>query len=146
VVLATLARPIGGWLADRIGGSRTLVIVFAIVPLTALVMSLQPELGLFRLAVLTTAVLLGIGNGAVFKLVAAYYPDKTGAVTGVVGAAGGLGGFSRRWSSAWCATRQAPTLWGSSSWRSSRPVACSSTCSTSAGIPRGLQVQLRKEG
>jgi MFS transporter, NNP family, nitrate/nitrite transporter len=51
VVLATLARPIGGWLAD------------------------------------------GIGNGAVFKLVAAYYPDKTGAVTGVVGAAGGLGGF-----------------------------------------------------
>jgi Major Facilitator Superfamily len=91
VVLATLARPIGGWLADRIGGSRTLLIVLAIVPLTALVMSLQPELGLFRLAVLATAVLLGIGNGAVFKLVAAYYPDKTGAVTGVVG-----GGGSRR--------------------------------------------------
>jgi NNP family nitrate/nitrite transporter-like MFS transporter len=93
VVLATLARPVGGWLADRIGGSRTLAIVFAIVPLTALVMSLQPGLGLFRVAVLTTAVLLGIGNGAVFKLVAAYYPGKTGAVTGVVGAAGGLGGF-----------------------------------------------------
>lgn len=93
VVLATLSRPVGGWLADRIGGPRTLAIVFAIVPLTALVMSLQPGLGLFRLAVLTTAVLLGIGNGAVFKLVAAYYPDKTGAVTGVVGAAGGLGGF-----------------------------------------------------
>jgi len=88
VVLATLARPVGGWLADRIGGSRTL----AIVPVTALVMSLQPDLGLFRVAVLTTAVPLGIGNGAVFKLVAAYYPDKTGAVTGVVGAAGGLGG------------------------------------------------------
>jgi NNP family nitrate/nitrite transporter-like MFS transporter len=93
VVLATLARPVGGWLADRIGGSRTLAVVFAIIPVTALVMSLQPDLGLFRLAVLTTAVLLGIGNGAVFKLVAAYYPDKTGAVTGVVGAAGGLGGF-----------------------------------------------------
>jgi NNP family nitrate/nitrite transporter-like MFS transporter len=93
VVLATLARPVGGWLADRIGGSQTLAIVFAIIPLTALVMSLQPGLGLFRLAVLTTAVLLGVGNGAVFKLVAAYYPGKTGAVTGVVGAAGGLGGF-----------------------------------------------------
>lgn len=93
VVLATLARPVGGWLADRIGGSRTLAIVFAVVPVTALVMSLQPGPGLFRLAVLTTAVLLGVGNGAVFKLVAAYYPDKTGAVTGVVGAAGGLGGF-----------------------------------------------------
>jgi nitrate/nitrite transporter NarK len=35
-------------------------------------MSLQPGLGLFRVAVLATAVLLGIGNGAVFKLVAAY--------------------------------------------------------------------------
>lgn len=93
VVLATLARPIGGWLADRIGGSLTLAVVFGVVPLTALVMSLQPGLGLFRLAVLTTAVLLGIGNGAVFKLVAEYYPGKTGAVTGVVGAAGGLGGF-----------------------------------------------------
>jgi MFS transporter, NNP family, nitrate/nitrite transporter len=93
VVLATLARPIGGWLADRIGGSLTLAIVFAVVPLTALVLSLQPGLGLFRVAVLTTAVLLGIGNGAVFKLVAEYYPGKTGAVTGVVGAAGGLGGF-----------------------------------------------------
>jgi MFS transporter, NNP family, nitrate/nitrite transporter len=93
VVLATLARPVGGWLADRIGGSVTLAIVFAVVPLTALVLSLQPGLGLFRVAVLATAVLLGIGNGAVFKLVAEYYPGKTGAVTGVVGAAGGLGGF-----------------------------------------------------
>jgi NNP family nitrate/nitrite transporter-like MFS transporter len=72
VVLATLARPAGGWLADRIGGSRTLAIVFTVVPVTALVMSLQPGLGLFRVAVLATAVLLGIGNGAVFKLVAAY--------------------------------------------------------------------------
>lgn len=93
VVLATLARPVGGWLADRIGGSLTLTIVFAILPVTALVMSLEPGLGLFRVAVFATAVLLGVGNGAVFKLVAAYYPGKTGAVTGVVGAAGGLGGF-----------------------------------------------------
>ena len=93
VVLATLTRPIGGWLADRIGGSLTLTAVFLILPITALVMSLQSGLGLFRVAVLGTAVLLGIGNGAVFKLVAEYYPGKTGAVTGVVGAAGGLGGF-----------------------------------------------------
>jgi MFS transporter, NNP family, nitrate/nitrite transporter len=93
VVLATLTRPIGGWLADRIGGSLTLTFVFVSLPVTALVMSLQPGLSLFRLAVLTTAVLLGVGNGAVFKLVAEYYPGKTGAVTGVVGAAGGLGGF-----------------------------------------------------
>lgn len=93
VVLATLSRPVGGWLADRIGGSRTLTAVFAFLPITALIMSFQPELGSFRMAVLATAIFLGIGNGAVFKLVAEYYPRKTGTVTGLVGAAGGLGGF-----------------------------------------------------
>ena len=93
VVLATLSRPVGGWLSDRIGGSRALMVSFVVIPIMALIMSAQPGLGLFRMAVLTTAVLLGIGNGAVFKLVAEYYPGKTGAVTGVVGAAGGLGGF-----------------------------------------------------
>lgn len=48
---------------------------------------------LFTFEALSSAVLFGLGNGAVFKLVAGYYPDKTGAVTGLVGAAGGLGGF-----------------------------------------------------
>lgn len=93
VVLAVLARPVGGWLADRIGGSRTLMVSFAILPLMAIILSFEPGLGLFRLGVLSSAVLFGLGNGAVFKLVAEHYPAKTGAVTGVVGAAGGLGGF-----------------------------------------------------
>ncbi len=42
---------------------------------------------------LTLAVFLGLGTGAVFKLVPEWYPRQVGAVTGVVGAAGGLGGF-----------------------------------------------------
>ncbi|HET7478831.1 MAG TPA: nitrate/nitrite transporter [Rubrobacteraceae bacterium] len=93
VVLATLSRPVGGWLADRIGGSRTLMVIFAVLPFMALILSFQPGIVLFTFAALSSAVLLGLGNGAVFKLVAEYYPTKTGAVTGVVGAAGGLGGF-----------------------------------------------------
>ena len=93
VVLATLSRPVGGWLADRIGGSNALTFVFGTIPLMALLFSLTPGIVLFTVAALTTAVLVGIGNGAVFKLVAEYYPRKTGAVTGIVGAAGGLGGF-----------------------------------------------------
>jgi NNP family nitrate/nitrite transporter-like MFS transporter len=93
VVLAVLARPVGGWLADRIGGSRTLMISFALLPVMALLLSFEPGLGLFRLGALSSAVLFGLGNGAVFKLVAEFYPGKTGTVTGVVGAAGGLGGF-----------------------------------------------------
>jgi NNP family nitrate/nitrite transporter-like MFS transporter len=93
VVLATLARPVGGWLSDRVGGSQTLMIVFAILPLMAIILSFQPAIVLFTIGALSSAVLFGLGNGAVFKLVAEYYPRKTGAVTGVVGAAGGLGGF-----------------------------------------------------
>mgnify|MGYP006147767599 CR=1 FL=1 len=45
------------------------------------------------IACLTLAVFLGLGTGAVFKLVAHWFPEQVGAVTGVVGAAGGLGGF-----------------------------------------------------
>ena len=93
VVLAVFARPVGGWLADRIGGSRTLTISFAILPVMALILSFQPSIVLFTVGALSSAVLFGLGNGAVFKLVAEYYPGKTGTVTGVVGAAGGLGGF-----------------------------------------------------
>lgn len=109
VVLATLSRPVGGWLADRIGGSRTLMVVFALLPFMAIILSFEPGIVLFTVGVLTSAVLFGLGNGAVFKLVAEYYPAKTGAVTGVVGAAGGLGGFFPPWSSASCGTPPAPT-------------------------------------
>lgn len=93
VVLAVLARPVGGWLADRIGGPPTLMISFAILPFMAFILSFEPGIVLFTVGALASAVLFGLGNGAVFKLVAEYYPAKTGAVTGVVGAAGGLGGF-----------------------------------------------------
>ncbi|MEW6635309.1 MAG: MFS transporter [Actinomycetota bacterium] len=93
VVLATLSRPVGGLLADRIGGVRTLMVVFAVLPFMAIILSFEPGIVLFTIGALSSAVLFGLGNGAVFKLVAEYYPAKTGAVTGVVGAAGGLGGF-----------------------------------------------------
>jgi NNP family nitrate/nitrite transporter-like MFS transporter len=93
VVLAVLARPVGGWLADRIGGASTLMISFLGLPVMALILSFEPGIVLFTVGALSSAVLFGLGNGAVFKLVAEYYPTKTGAVTGVVGAAGGLGGF-----------------------------------------------------
>ena len=39
------------------------------------------------------AAAIGLGNGAVFKLVPEYFPKAVGGVTGLVGAAGGLGGF-----------------------------------------------------
>ncbi|HEY2544998.1 MAG TPA: MFS transporter [Candidatus Acidoferrum sp.] len=92
VVLATLARPLGGWLADKIGGARVLQAVFlGIVPF-ALLMS-WPAMLPFTVGALGCAFLLGNGNGAVFKLVPQYFPKEVGTVTGMVGAMGGLGGF-----------------------------------------------------
>jgi len=92
VVLATLLRPLGGWLSDRIGGARVLAAVFLGVAPFALLMS-WPSIIPFTVGALGCAALLGLGNGAVFKLVPQYFPTQTGTVTGLVGAMGGLGGF-----------------------------------------------------
>jgi NNP family nitrate/nitrite transporter-like MFS transporter len=92
VVLATLLRPLGGWLADRIGGAQILsVVFFGIVPFSLLLA--WPSIVPFTAGALGCAALLGIGNGAVFKLVPQYFAKDTGTVTGLVGAIGGLGGF-----------------------------------------------------
>jgi NNP family nitrate/nitrite transporter-like MFS transporter len=92
VVLATAARPLGGWLADKIGGARLLSAVFlGIVPFALLL--IWPSMLPFTVGALGCAALLGFGNGAVFKLVPQYFPRETGTVTGLVGALGGLGGF-----------------------------------------------------
>src|SRR5215469_14641919 len=92
VVLATLMRPLGGWLSDRIGGAQVLsVVFFGIVPFSLLLA--WPSIVPFTAGALGCALLLGIGNGAVFKLVPQYFAKDTGTVTGLVGAMGGLGGF-----------------------------------------------------
>jgi NNP family nitrate/nitrite transporter-like MFS transporter len=92
VMLATLTRPLGGWLADRVGGARVLVGVFAGVAVLGLLMGC-PYMPTFTVGALGCAAALGLGNGAVFKLVPEYFPKETGTVTGLVGAFGGLGGF-----------------------------------------------------
>jgi MFS transporter, NNP family, nitrate/nitrite transporter len=92
VILATLLRPIGGILADRIGGHIILVGVFAATALFAVFLAC-PMIITFTIGALGMAAAIGLGNGAVFKLVPQYFPKSVGSVTGLVGAAGGLGGF-----------------------------------------------------
>lgn len=92
VVLATLMRPVGGMLADRVGGNRILLWVFPVTAAMAIFMAC-PSLITFTIGALGMASVIGLGNGAVFKLVPEYFPQSVGAVTGLVGAAGGLGGF-----------------------------------------------------
>ncbi|MGE5836731.1 MAG: MFS transporter [Acidobacteriota bacterium] len=92
VVLATAMRPVGGWLADRIGGAQVLSWVFAGVAACSWLLA-WPSMVPFTVGALGCAALLGFGNGAVFKLVPEQFPRETGTVTGLVGALGGLGGF-----------------------------------------------------
>lgn len=92
VILATAMRPVGGILADKVGGGSILMWVFPLTAIMAIFMAC-PLLVTFRIGALGVAAAIGLGNGAVFKMVPEYFPESVGSVTGLVGAAGGLGGF-----------------------------------------------------
>jgi len=92
VLLATATRPVGGWLSDRVGGLTILLWIFPFVTAMAMLLTLQTIVP-FTIGALGMAAAIGLGNGAVFKLVPQYFPQSVGAVTGLVGAMGGLGGF-----------------------------------------------------
>lgn len=96
VIAATLARPVGGWLADRVGAYPVLVLVFAGIAICAAVLASlapTPRIVPITIACLALGTFLGGGSGAVFKLVPLEFPHDAGAAAGIVGAAGGLGGF-----------------------------------------------------
>lgn len=93
-LLAVLARPLGGYLSDRYGARQVLIVSYAGTTLLAVGLTFGYEsMVVLTICCLSMAVMFGLGTGAVFKLVAAEFPTQVGAVTGVVGAAGGLGGF-----------------------------------------------------
>ncbi len=111
VVLAVVMRPVGGALSDRFGGVPVSVVCFAVVTALAAVVAFQPSLvPVGTIAFLGLAAALGASSGATFALVSKVAPvEKVGAVTGLVGAAGGLGGFIRRCSWAPSTSSRAPT-------------------------------------
>ncbi|HUG42991.1 MAG TPA: MFS transporter [Acidobacteriota bacterium] len=92
VVVATVMRPVGGILSDRFSGRIVLLWVFPATAAFALFLAC-PLMSTFTIGALGMAAAIGLGNGAVFKLVPQYFPQAVGSVTGLVGAAGGLGGF-----------------------------------------------------
>jgi MFS transporter, NNP family, nitrate/nitrite transporter len=94
VVLAgSFLRPIGGWISDRIGGYRLLLFLLAGAACcfagVGRILALPIEVALLFF----TMGMLGMGNGAVFQLVPQRFSERVGLLTGLVGAAGGLGGF-----------------------------------------------------
>jgi NNP family nitrate/nitrite transporter-like MFS transporter len=94
VFAGSLIRPVGGWVADRVGGVRSLSMMYAVVALLLLVASYGLPQAWMALVVFVLAMLcLGMGNGAVFQLVPQRFRKEIGVMTGLVGMAGGLGGF-----------------------------------------------------
>jgi len=116
VMAGSMARPIGGILADRFGGIRTLELLFVLVALAYMTVAMLPQgpapvvvgdakvagwalaelPGIAWLAVAVfflSATALGMGNGSVFQLVPLRFRNEIGVMTGLVGAAGGIGGF-----------------------------------------------------
>jgi len=94
VFIGSLVRPIGGALADRFGGTRTLSVVYTVAAMVLAAISTGPATLPIALALFIVVMgTLGIGNGAVFQLVPQRFRNEIGVMTGLVGFAGGVGGF-----------------------------------------------------
>jgi len=93
VIFGSFLRPVGGMLADKLGGYRMLLVLLTGVGLSLAAVGTLPPVT-FAVALLAVAMgMLGMGNGSVFQLVPQRFPDSVGIMTGVIGAAGGFGGF-----------------------------------------------------
>ena len=93
VLAGSLLRPLGGYLADRFGGVRMLLGLYLVVGATMLGMATLPPLFAGTVLLFAAMSVLGMGNGAVFQLVPQRFSREIGVTTGIVGAAGGFGGF-----------------------------------------------------
>jgi NNP family nitrate/nitrite transporter-like MFS transporter len=94
VFAGSMVRPIGGLVADRVGGIKSLSLMYVLAALFLLVVSFGLESRWLALVLFTCAMLaLGMGNGAVFQLVPQRFRKEIGVMTGMVGMAGGIGGF-----------------------------------------------------
>lgn len=93
VLGGSLFRPLGGSLADRFGGVRMLVVLYGALVVLAMAAAQLPPLGLAVPLLFLIMACLGMGNGSVFQLVPQRFCSRVGIATGILGAAGGLGGF-----------------------------------------------------
>ncbi|MFT8719671.1 nitrate/nitrite transporter [Acetobacter sp.] len=94
VFVGSFVRPLGGALADRIGGDRALSILYGIAAIIFAIIGVGlPTIWLAFPAFFLGMVTLGLGNGAVFQLVPTRFPRQIGILTGLVGMSGGVGGF-----------------------------------------------------
>lgn len=94
VFAGSFLRPVGGWIADQIGGLRTLSCVYAVAAVALLLAGMNlPQVKMTLVVLLIGMGALGMGNGAVFQLVPQRFGREVGVMTGLVGMTGGVGGF-----------------------------------------------------
>ena len=94
VFAGSMFRPLGGAIADRIGGIKSLSLMYLLAALFLFLVSFAPASKYVALALFIAAMLcLGMGNGSVFQLVPQRFRREIGVMTGLVGMAGGVGGF-----------------------------------------------------
>jgi NNP family nitrate/nitrite transporter-like MFS transporter len=94
VFAGSLVRPVGGAIADRIGGVRSLSMMYLVACAAFAGVSFGLPQAWMALCVFVVGMLaLGMGNGAVFQLVPQRFRREIGVMTGIVGMTGGLGGF-----------------------------------------------------
>jgi MFS transporter, NNP family, nitrate/nitrite transporter len=94
VFAGSLVRPFGGALADRVGGIRSLILMYCVAALALFIVGTNLPTAISAAGVFIVAMLaLGMANGAVFQLVPQRFRDEIGVMTGLVGMAGGVGGF-----------------------------------------------------
>jgi NNP family nitrate/nitrite transporter-like MFS transporter len=94
VFAGSMVRPLGGVVADRVGGIKSLSVMYVVAAAFLAIVSFGLSQAWMALAVFVLAMLaLGMGNGAVFQLVPQRFRKEIGVMTGLVGMAGGVGGF-----------------------------------------------------
>jgi NNP family nitrate/nitrite transporter-like MFS transporter len=93
IVAGSFLRPVGGWIADKIGGYRLLLCLFVCISACVMIISCLPPIAVVVPMLFLAMGMLGMGNGSVFQIAPQRFPADIELTTGIVGAAGGLGGF-----------------------------------------------------
>jgi len=93
IIAGSFSRPVAGYIADKVGGTKLLSYLFIILTICMFGVSTLPPLAMIVALLFIGMLCLGMGNGAVFQVIPQRFQKEIGVITGVVGAAGGVGGF-----------------------------------------------------
>lgn len=93
VFAGSFVRPIGGYIADRLGGMNLLLKLFGLAAIVLVLVGFLPSLYVALAFFIIAMLIFGVANGALFQVIPTRFPREVGLFTGFVGAAGGLGGF-----------------------------------------------------